>query len=156
MNVQELMTTDPQACTPQDTLDVAGEIMRRRRCGFVPIIDSQATQRVIGVLTDRDIALYLTQIHAWATGVKVEACMTKEPKTVSPEAELEEAARIMEQYAVHRLPVVANGKLVGVLSLKDIARAAQKEWAGIGPRRAEQQMVDIMEAIAAAQATRRE
>lgn len=92
MNVRELMTTDPEACTPQDTLDVAGQIPRRRRCGFVPVVDSQTTQRVIGVLTDRDIALYLTQTHAWATGVKIEACMTKEPKTVAPEAELEEAA----------------------------------------------------------------
>jgi CBS domain-containing protein len=52
------------------------------------------------------------------------------------------------------LPVVEDGKLIGILSLKDIARAARKEWAGTGPRRAEQQMVDIMEAIAAAQATR--
>jgi CBS domain-containing protein len=155
MNVQELMTTDPEACAPRDTLNVSGEIMRRRRCGFVPVVDSQATKQVIGVLTDRDIALYLTRTDAQATQVQVEACMTKEPKTISPEAELEEAARIMEQHAVHRLPVVENGRLVGILSLKDIARAARKEWAGTGPRRAEQQMVDIIEAIAAAQTARK-
>ena len=154
MNVRELMTVDPEACTPQDTLNLAGQIMRRRRCGFVPVVDSLATKQVIGVLTDRDIALYLTQADAQATQVKVDACMTKESKTVAPDAELEEAARTMEQHAVHRLPVVDDGKLVGVLSLKDIARAARKEWAGTGPRRVEQQMVDIMEAIAAAQATR--
>ena len=156
MNVRELMTVDPEACTPQDTLTLVGQIMRRRRCGFVPVVDSQATKQVIGVLTDRDIALYLTQADAQATQVTVGACMTKEPNTVTPEAELEEAARIMEQHAVHRLPVVEGGKLAGILSLKDIARAARKEWAGIGPRRAEQQMVDILEAIAAAQTARRE
>jgi CBS domain-containing protein len=154
MTVRELMTAEPQACAPQDTLAAAGRIMRRRRCGFVPVVDHRATGRVVGVLTDRDIALYLTQADARASEVTVEACMTKEPRTVAPDAELEEAARIMEQHAVHRLPVVEDGKLVGVLSLKDIARAARKEWAGVGPRRAEQQMVDILEAIAAAQAAR--
>ena len=155
MNVRELMTPDPEVCIPQDTLDVVGKIMRGRRCGFVPVVDSQATKRVVGVLTDRDIALYLTQTDARATRVKVETCMTKEPHTVAPEAELEEAARVMEQSAVHRLPVVEEGRLVGILSLKDIARAARKEWAGTGPRRAEQQMVDILEAIAAAQTARK-
>jgi CBS domain-containing protein len=156
MNVRELMTTDPEACAPQDTLDVAGRIMRQRRCGFVPVIDSQATKRMVGVLTDRDIALYLTQAGARASEVEVGACMTKEPHTVAPDAELEEAARIMEQHAVHRLPVVEHDRLVGILSLKDIARAAREEWAGTGPRRAEQQMVDIIEAIAAAQTARRD
>ena len=156
MNVRELMTADPEACTPEDTLDLAGQLMRRRRCGFIPVVESQATQRMVGVLTDRDIALYLTQTDARAAGVQVAACMTKEPKTVAPEAELEEAARIMEQYAVHRLPVVEQDRLVGILSLKDIARAARKEWAGTGPRRAEQQMVDIIEAIAAAQTARKD
>ena len=156
MNVRELMTTDPAACTPEDTLTLAGHIMRQRRCGFVPVVDGQTTKRVIGVLTDRDIALYLTQTDVRAAQVKVEACMTKAPSTTAPEAELEEAARIMEQHAVHRLPVVEAGKLAGVLSLKDIARAARREWAGTGPRRAEQQMGDILEAIAAAQATRKD
>ena len=148
MNVRELMTADPDACTPQDTLGFAGRIMRRRRCGFVPVIDSRATKQVIGVLTDRDIALCLTQADVQASRVTVADCMTKEPKTVAPEAELEEAARVMEQHAVHRLPVVEDGKLVGILSLKDIARAARKEWAGTGPRRTEQQMADIIAAQA--------
>ena len=56
MTVRELMTVDPEACTPQDTLNLAGQIMRRRRCGFVPVVDSRATKQVIGVLTDRDVA----------------------------------------------------------------------------------------------------
>lgn len=154
MEVRELMVADPEACSPWDTCDVAGEIMRRRRCGFVPVVESQTTKRVIGVLTDRDIALYLTRANAQANQVPVEACMTKEPRVIAPDADLEDAAKIMEEIAVHRLPVVEDGRLVGVLSLKDIALAARKQWAYSGPHVAERQMTEIIEAIAAAQSVR--
>jgi len=155
MNARELMTADPEACVPSDTLDVAGEIMRRRRCGFLPVVDSQDTKRVVGVVTDRDIALYLTRTSTPANRVSVELCMSKDPKVIGPEAELTEAAQAMEEFAVHRLPVVEGGKLVGVLSLKDIALVARKEWGRLGTHIAEQQMRDILEAIAATQTARK-
>lgn len=155
MQVRELMTADPDACTPHDTLDVAGEIMRRRTCGFVPVVDDQTAKKVVGVITDRDIALYLTRTNAPANRITVEMCMTKDPKVVGPEAELTEAAQAMEEIVVHRLPVVEHGKLVGVLSLKDIALVARKEWGRVGTHIAEQQMRDILEAIAAAQTARK-
>jgi signal-transduction protein with cAMP-binding, CBS, and nucleotidyltransferase domain len=84
--------------------------------------------------------------------VAVEECMTRQPKTIGPDAELEDAATLMEALAVHRLPVVDEGRLVGVLSLKDIARQARKQWARAGPNVAERQMTEILEAIAAARA----
>lgn len=154
MQVRDLMTPEPEACTPRDMCDVAGALMRRRRCGFVPVVDSHAAKRVIGVLTDRDIALYLTRTDTPASQASVEDCMTKDPTVVAPDADLTEAAQLMEQIAVHRLPVVDGGRLVGVLSLKDIALAARKEWARPGSHLAEQQMKEILEAIAAAQAAR--
>jgi CBS domain-containing protein len=152
MQIRELMTTDPASCTPQETCDAVGEIMRRRRCGFVPVVDAQATRQVVGVVTDRDIALYLTRTNTPARQVRMDACMSRDPKTIAPEAELEEAAQLMEAHAIHRLPVVEQGRLVGVLSLKDIALAAHRQWALSGPNRAERQMTEIIEAIAAAQA----
>ncbi len=155
MNVREMMTSDPEACAPQDTLDVVGDIMRRRRCGFVPVIDSHTARRVIGVVTDRDVALYLTRMNGPANRVAVDACMTKNPRVIDPEADLTEAAQAMEEMVVHRLPVVEVGKLVGVLSLKDIALQARKEWGRLGTHIVEQQMRDIVEAIAAAQSARK-
>ena len=154
MNVRELMTVDPEVCTSSDHLDIVGEIMRRRRCGFVPVVESPDTKKVIGVLTDRDIALSLTRTNAPANSVTVEACMTTEPTVIAPDADLAEAAQLMERIAVHRLPVVERGALVGVLSLKDIALAARKQWAYSGPHVAERQMTEIIEAIAAAQTAR--
>lgn len=135
MQVRELMTPDPEVCVSTDTCTIAGEAMQRRQRGFVPMLKSQAAGRVIGVVTDRDIALH--DAHQSASEVPLAACRSREPKTLNSETELEDAAALMEQHAIHRLPVVENGQLVGVLSLKDIARAAHKEWAGTGPRRAE-------------------
>lgn len=150
MQVRELMTKTPEACLAQESCAAAIEIMRRRRCGFVPVVESQATQRVVGVVTDRDIVLHLGRVDRPASQVAVEACMTGDVKTTAPDADLQEAARIMEEAAVHRLPVVEEGRLVGVLSLKDIALAARRQWAYSGPHVAERQMTEIIEAIAAA------
>ena len=150
MHIRELMTVDPDACVTGDSCATAIEIMRRRRCGFVPVVESQTTKRVIGVVTDRDIVLHLGRVDRPASQVAVEACMTRDVKVTTPDADLEEAARLMEAAAVHRLPVVEEERLVGVLSLKDIALAARKQWAYSGPHIAERQMTEIIEAIAAA------
>lgn len=150
MDVRELMTPDPVACLPTESCAVAGNIMRRRNCGFVPIVESQSTKRVIGVVTDRDVLLYLTAVDRAPSHVPVKACMTTAVEFVAPSAGLEDAARIMERAAIHRLPVVEDGRLVGILSLKDIALAARKQWAYAGPHVAERQMTEIVEAIAAA------
>ena len=150
MHIRELMTADPEACLPSDSCATAVAIMRRRNCGFVPVVDSQATKRLIGVVTDRDIALHLGQADDEADDVPVKACMTRHVKSTAPSANLNDAAKLMEQFAVHRLPVVENGRLVGVLSLKDIAVAADKRWAYPESSTAEQKLGEIVEAIASA------
>jgi CBS domain-containing protein len=150
MEVRELMTTEPAACLAGDSCRTAGELMRSRRCGFLPVVENHEGRRVIGVVTDRDIALHLTQADVPASRAPVKACMTANPRTVAPQTELEEAARAMEELAVHRLPVVEGGRLVGVLSVKDIALAARRQWARAGPNIPARQMTEIVEAIAAA------
>ena len=150
MEARDLMTREPDVCLPTDSCAVAADIMRRRPCGFVPVVDGPATRRVVGVVTDRDLALYLAQADCCASEAPVSACMTREVKTVTQDAELEEVARTMEGAGVHRLPVIERGRLVGVLSLSDLALAARKEWASPGPHRAGAQLLDILEAIAAA------
>ena len=148
MQIRELMTADPEACLATESCAVAVGIMRRRNCGFVPIVDSPMTKRVIGVVTDRDVALYFERVNRPASEVPVSGCMTKDTKTIAPSASLNEAAKLMEQFAIHRLPVVENARLVGVLSLKDIAVAADKRWAYPESSTAEEKLGEIIEAIA--------
>jgi CBS domain-containing protein len=151
MNIRDLMTPDPEACLPTDRCAKAGEIMRRRKCGFVPIVDSWLAQRVIGVVTDRDLALHLSKVDRPAGQVPVSECMHTPATTIGPDAPLEEAAILMEQCAIHRLPVVQNGRLIGVFSLKNLARQARKDWSTAESSGIERQLTDIVEAIAVAQ-----
>ena len=150
MEIRELMTRDPEACLEIDSCAIAIGIMRRRNCGFVPVVDSHVTKRIIGVVTDRDMALHFEQVSRPATEIPVEECMTRDVRTIAPDATLSDAAKLMEQYAVHRLPVVERGRLVGVLSLKDIAVAADRRWAYPESATAEQKLGEIVEAIASA------
>lgn len=150
MKIRDLMTKEPEACLSADSCVTAGEIMLRRNCGFVPVIEDQRSKRVVGVVTDRDIALHLVRADCPPSQLPVKACMTQQPKMISPDAELDEAAEIMESAAIHRLPVVEGGALVGVLALKDIAGAARAEWGALGDHKAERQVAEIVEAISTA------
>jgi CBS domain-containing protein len=150
MHIREIMTAEPEACLPTESCADAVAIMMRRNCGFVPVVDSRTTRRVVGVITDRDIALHLGPADDKAGDVPVKACMTKKVIGIGPSAGLNEAARLMERFAVHRLPVLENGRLVGVLSLKDIAVAADKRWAYPESATAEAKLGEIIEAIASA------
>ena len=150
MYIREFMSTNVKVCVPEQSCAIASEIMRRRQCGFVPVVDSPKTKRVIGVVTARDILRQLVRVDRPASRVAVKDCMTDAPTTISSEADLEEAARVMKGAALHRLPVIDRGKLIGVLSLQDIALATRKQWAYIGPHLNEQHVTEILEAIAVA------
>jgi CBS domain-containing protein len=144
------MTTNTKMCVAEDSCATAGKIMARRRCGFVPIVDSLKTRRVVGVVTARDIMRCLVRHDQPASRVAVKTCMTRAPETISSEAALEEAMRVMREAALRRMPVVDRGKLVGVLSLEDITLAAHQQWAYVGPHVTERHVTEILEAIAAA------
>src|SRR3990172_9393944 len=103
MRIRECMTANAKACLSEDSCAVAGEIMRRRQCGFLPVVDSQTTKRVTGVVTDRDIMLHLVHLDLPASEVAVKVCMTGVPTMISPEADLEVAVRVMKKEAVDRL-----------------------------------------------------
>ncbi len=154
MHVRECMSMNPKACVPEQSCAIAGVLMRRHRYGFVPIVASLKTKRVVGVVTDRDIVLQLVRSNLPANRVALQACMTQAPVTIAPEASLEEAMRVMTQAAVHRLPVIEDGKLVGVLSLQDIALAVRRQWAYIGPHVTERHVTEVLEAIAVARERR--
>lgn len=109
-------------------MDVASS-MKDLNVGFMPVLDSNI---LVGVVTDRDIA-----VRAVADGMDIEntsigEIMSSDLHVVSPDTNLDEAANIMEQFKIRRLPVVdENGMLVGVISLGDIAvRSKNIEEAG--------------------------
>ncbi len=96
MRIGDIMTKDPEPCLTSASCASAIEIMRRRKCGFLPVVADFASKRVIGVVTDRDIALHLGQVDRPASQAIVESCMARDVKAVSSEADLADVAQVME------------------------------------------------------------
>ena len=154
MQIHECMTTNVKTCVPEQSCAKAGEIMRRHHRGFLSIVESLKSRRVLGMVTDRDIMLHLIQVDLPASEVTVKVCMRAAPPMISPEADLEVAVRVMEKEALYHLPVIDQGKLVGMLSLEDIALAIHRQWAYVGPHVTGQNVTAILEAIALARERR--
>jgi CBS domain-containing protein len=123
MKVEELMTTDVGACRPFDTVDRSAKVMWERDCGAVPVVDQDG--RAIAMLTDRDICMAaLTQGRALGE-IHVSSAMSRRLWSCRPQDDVKDAEKVMRSRQVRRLPVVdADGKLLGVLSISDLAIAA--------------------------------
>ena len=124
MKARELMTPKPQTCAPNHDLTCALRIMKEEDCGIIPITEGNGDARVVGVVTDRDIALYLGSNDARPSEVSVEKVMTRRVVSVPPDADVREVASRMEEAQVRRVIVTDGDRLLGVVSTADLARAS--------------------------------
>ncbi len=124
MTVQEIMTQFPTPLGPDDSIHKAAQIMRDEDIGVIPIVDADGS--LIGMVTDRDIV-----VKSVAEGHDIDApleeCMTAKPNMIGRDTTVEQATRQMSQLQVRRLPVVENGRLIGIVSLGDIASSPAPE-----------------------------
>ncbi|HJS73352.1 MAG TPA: CBS domain-containing protein [Vicinamibacteria bacterium] len=135
MKVEELMTTDVGACRPFDSVDRSAKVMWERDCGSVPVVDQEG--RAIAMLTDRDICMAaLTQGRPLGE-IHVSSAMSRRLWSCRPQDDVKEAEQTMRAHQVRRLPVIdPDGKLVGLLSISDLARAAVSVKGGRGKKKA--------------------
>jgi CBS domain-containing protein len=127
MQVQEIMTTAVECCTPNDTAQRAAEIMRGADTGVVPVLAGENEPKVIGIVTDRDLCMAVVAPARDARQVRVQECMTGKVVTVRPEDQVERAADLMAEKQIRRLPVVnESGAIVGIVSLGDLAQSPQQ------------------------------
>jgi CBS domain-containing protein len=118
MKVSEVMTPDVRIVSPEQTLEHAARIMGEIDAGVLPVGEND---RLIGMITDRDIALRGVA-KGKGPGAKVREVMSEEVKYCFADQDLEEVARNMAEIQVRRFPVVDRSKrLVGIVSLGDIA-----------------------------------
>lgn len=126
--IREVMTADPRTVTADSTVAEAARLMRDEDTGIAPIIEGE---RLIGVITDRDIAIKVAAEGKDAQSTKVSEIAASHLVTIDPQQDLDEALRLMAQHQVRRLPVVEeDGKLVGILAQADIARHADSARTG--------------------------
>lgn len=121
MKVREIMTKDVHCCRPDSTARHALALMWKHDVGVLPLVDGQ--DRVVGMITDRDIAMALGLQNVPPSALKVGEITTHVVFSVPPDATVEEAEELLGQRQVRRLPVVEEGRLVGVVTLADLARA---------------------------------
>lgn len=125
MKVKELMTDNPVCFTASTPLKDVAQAMLDNDCGAIPIVESKATKRLVGIITDRDIVCRAVALGMNPLELTVKDCMSVPVATVGPDASLEGCCEIMERRQVRRIPVIDSaGCCCGMVSQADIAQRA--------------------------------
>jgi len=126
--VREVMTSNPCSIDADKSVAYAAKMMRDEDVGIAPIVEGD---RLVGVLTDRDIAVRVVAEGRDPEQVKAAEVASRDVVTLDPEQDLDEALRLMARHQVRRLPVVEeDGRLVGVVAQADVARVADERHTG--------------------------
>lgn len=118
MQLREIMTTEFCCANPSDSLTNVASEMKRHNVGIMPVCQNG---NVVGVVTDRDIVIECVASGSNPNDCKVGTFMSSQLLCGTPDMDVTQAARLMAREQVHRLPVVENGRLVGIVSLGDLA-----------------------------------
>jgi CBS domain-containing protein len=122
MKVQDVMTSPAWSCAPDAAIVDAARTMWDNHCGALPVLDEKGEP--IGIVTDRDICMALVRKNRFPARIAVREVMTPYPFICQPQDSVAEALAIMAENRVQRLPVVnAEGRLVGIVSVSDVAAA---------------------------------
>ncbi|MGX2039973.1 CBS domain-containing protein [Methylocaldum sp. MU1018] len=128
MEVREIMTPNPVCCTPNTHLEAVARLMVRHDCGEIPVVDSEDSMRLVGVVTDRDIVCRTLAQGKNPLSMTAGDCMSAPCVTVTPETSIEDCCQVMERHRIRRVPVAdRNQSCCGMVSQADIARRAPTE-----------------------------
>ena len=119
MKVSDVMTTEVETVQMDSTLEEVASIMKIENVGALPVVDED--EDLIGIITDRDIIVRCIAEGKNPADTNVEEVLSHELETIEPDADVEEAARLMADKQIRRLPVCEEGELVGMLSIGDLA-----------------------------------
>jgi CBS domain-containing protein len=133
MKARELMTADPTCCTPEDTIQQAAQLMRDHNCGCIPVIEDAHSKRLVGMVTDRDIAIRCTA-EGKGPQTRVKDALSPNAKSCGPDDGVDAVERVMAGEQVRRVPVVdQRGSCIGMIAQADLAlnhRAASESEVG--------------------------
>ena len=118
MKIIEIMTKDVSTVEPDTTLEEIALLMRNEDVGAVPVLEGN---ELLGIVTDRDIVVRCIAEGEHPSEMCADDILTGDIETVHPDTDVKEAAELMSSRQIRRLPVVENGRLVGMVSLGDIA-----------------------------------
>ena len=127
-SIRELMTDNPRSLESGSTVMEAARLMRDEDAGIIPVVEGE---KLVGTVTDRDIAIRVVAEGRSPETVTVGEIASRELVTIDPQQDLDEALRLMARHQVRRLPVVEeDGKLVGIVAQADVAKRASEHRTG--------------------------
>lgn len=128
MKVRDVMTHRPACCHRTTTVQEAARAMLTHDCGSLPVLDAEHPDRVIGVITDRDITIRAVAAGRDTSTMRVEEIMSHPVAVIEEMASVEECVKTLEKNQVRRAPVVDQmGKVIGMVSQADIARVCDEK-----------------------------
>ncbi|MEN3341848.1 MAG: hypothetical protein V7644_1252 [Actinomycetota bacterium] len=127
-SIRDLMTSNPHSLESGSSVLEAARLMRDEDTGIVPVVEGE---RLVGTLTDRDVAIRVVAEGKDASSTTVGEISSRELVTIDPQQGLDEALRLMARHQVRRLPVVEeDGRLVGIVAQADVAKHASEQQTG--------------------------
>ena len=117
MKIRDVMTPNPRTVSPNDTIQAAARVMQTEDTGAVPVVEGG---HVLAVVTDRDIVVRVVA-EGGSYSSRVGDIATKGVVCVAPDMSTREASELMSEHQIRRLPVVENDRLVGIVSIGDLA-----------------------------------
>jgi CBS domain-containing protein len=146
MRVQDVMTRNVKSSQPEATVDQAAMMMWDYDCGVLPVVDYDG--RVMGMITDRDIAIAAATRGLLTTQIRVGDVMSGNVHACAEDEDIKSALLTMRREKVRRLPVINyEGKLAGILSLNDIVLRAEESRTGRAPEIPQDEVMSTFRAI---------
>ncbi|HEX5412200.1 MAG TPA: CBS domain-containing protein [Terriglobia bacterium] len=118
----ELMTRNPASCLPSDSAFDAAKLMKQQDIGPIPVVESRESNRLVGIITDRDLTLRVLAERRDPETTKVGEIMSRNPAVCNQAENVQTALNTMSSRQVRRIPVINDQRgLVGIISQADIA-----------------------------------
>ena len=127
MKIEDVMTPEPRCVTPDTPVRDVARLMQSEGVGLIPVVESDAGQRLVGVVTDRDIAIRVVA-EGRGPDTRVVDIMSGRLSTCSPAEDVDDALKTMAAEQVRRIPIVdERGSLVGIVAQADVVRKVNDE-----------------------------
>ncbi len=119
---ENVMTKNPTCCQPSDSVMKVAQWMKRENIGSIPVIENNETRKLVGIVTDRDLALKVIGQGSDPKTVQVDSVMTHKLVTCRPEDDIQVALDRMSEHQLRRIPIVDDEhKILGIISQADVA-----------------------------------
>lgn len=121
-NCQEIMTASPSCCLADDKVYAVAQQMQSEDIGALPVVENHETKKLIGIVTDRDLAVRVVGASRDTTNTQIRDVMTPDPVVCHPANTIDMVLEIMASHQIRRVPVVdEDGHVVGIIAQADVA-----------------------------------